>query len=151
MRSNIKSMHEEHSTYGIEVNTLRNFTDAPDVVILVGNPYQIMRLTQGVGYHDGIKPNIDYGAMQAICFELTVVPYLTGDVNISAFCPSTRLLSRWKDEEMAMEMPFDLFLKTVEGVIATIDGTDVKKRKKEIKKRFDEKGKLLDLNLNGPY
>ncbi|AMP20648.1 hypothetical protein AZF37_05165 [endosymbiont 'TC1' of Trimyema compressum] len=89
--------------------------------------------------------------MQAICSELTVVPYLTGGVNISAFCPSTSLLSRWKDDEMAMELPFDLFLNTVEGVMATIDGTDIKKRKREIKNRFDEKGKSLNLNLNGPY
>ena len=68
MRHSIKSLHDEHSTYGIEVNTLKNFTEAPDVVILVGNSYQIMRLTQGVGYHHGIKPTIDYGGYASNLF-----------------------------------------------------------------------------------
>ncbi|AMP20649.1 hypothetical protein AZF37_05170 [endosymbiont 'TC1' of Trimyema compressum] len=48
-------MYDEHNTYGIEVNALKNFTEAPDVVILVGNPYQIMRLNQGIGYHNGLN------------------------------------------------------------------------------------------------
>lgn len=151
MRSNIKSLHNENSTYGMAVGPLSAFKTAPDVVQLVGNPYQIMRLTQGVVYHSGVKPKLDYAAMQAICSELTTVPYTTGDINISSFCPSTRLLARWKDEEMAMGMPFDSFLTTVEGVMATMDGTDVKKRKKEIMKRFKDKGKTLDINLDGPY
>lgn len=61
-----------------------------------------MRLVQGYEYAAGVKPDIDLGAMQAVCSELTAGPLLRGSLNVSVLCPSTRMLARWSDAEMGV-------------------------------------------------
>lgn len=41
--------------------------------------------------------------------------------------------------------PFERFQSVVEGVIATINTTDIKRRKDEIKQRFAKKNKEINL------
>jgi uncharacterized protein (DUF169 family) len=152
LRSGIRSLHREGAaTYGIVLAPLAEMKLQPDVVLLIADAYQTMRLTQGWVYANGSKPAIDYGAMQALCSEVTVVPYLTGEMNISALCPSTRILARWKDDEMAVGVPFERFALTVEGVIATINTTDLKQRKEQIVARFGERGAELPVSLHDDY
>lgn len=135
------------STYGVYSSPLGTITQAPDVVILIVNPYQAMRIQQGYVYETGGRLELHSSAMQALCVDATVEPYLTGKMNLTVFCPSTRLLAKWNDDEMAIGMPFEHFTKMVEGVIATINSTDLVKRKEEIVNRFKEKGKDLELNM----
>lgn len=133
-------------TFGIAVSPLKEFTTTPDVVIFIANPYQVMRIQQGYMYHEGGRIEITGAAMQAICAEATVEPYLTGRLNITTLCPSTRFLAKWKDEEMAVGIPFEKFQNIVEGVIATINTTDIKKRKEKITERFKFKNKSFEFN-----
>jgi len=152
MREQIVSLHRTGvKTYGVLVAPLAEMDVTPDVIILAVNPYQTMRIVQGYVYQYGKKPELNYGAMQAICSEATVVPYVTGELNISCLCPSTRLLAKWGDEEMVVGLPYEHLQHTVEGVIATINSTDVKKRKEEIIERFKQRGKELPLDLNSDY
>lgn len=120
MRSGIKSLHREPvSTYGVAIVPLKECKQKPDVIIMVTNAFQTMRLLQGYEYETGIKPTIDMGAMQGLCSELTVSPYLTGEMNVSVMCPSTRMLCKWSENDMGVGIPFELFEKIVEGVVAT--------------------------------
>lgn len=135
------------STYGVYTSPLGSMAMVPDVVILVVNPYQAMRINQGYVYELGGRIAINSAAMQAVCVDVTVEPYLSGKMNMTTFCPSTRMLAKWKDEEMAIGIPFESFVKTVEGVIATINSTDIVKRKEEIMERFSQKGKELKLDM----
>ncbi|NLL59024.1 MAG: DUF169 domain-containing protein [Firmicutes bacterium] len=152
MREQIVSLHRTGvKTCGVLVAPLAEMDVFPDVIILVVNPYQTMRVVQGYVYQYGKKPALNYGAMQAVCSEATVVPYMTGELNISCLCPSTRLLARWGDEEAVVGLPYEHLQHTVEGVIATINSTDVKRRKEEIIERFKQKGKELPLDLNSDY
>ena len=152
MREQIVSLHRTGvRTYGVLLAPLAEMEIIPDVILLVVNPYQVMRLVQGYVYQYGGKPTLNYGAMQAVCSEATVVPYVTGEINISCLCPSTRLLARWRDEEMIVGLPYEHLQHTVEGVIATINSTDLKRRKEEIMERFKQKGKDLPLDLNTDY
>lgn len=147
MRKSIHSFHNENLTvYGLEIRPISEFITSPDVVILVGNSYQVMRIVQGYTYQTGEKPPIDCGAMQAVCSEATVVPYLTGSLNMSVFCPSSRMLSKWADSELVVGLPYEIFAEIVQGVMATINSTDIKKRKDEIEKRFKQMGKTLNLD-----
>ena len=91
----------------------------PDVVIVMTNAYQSMRMVQGYEYGTGKKPAIDMGAMQGMCSELTISPYLTGEMNVSVLCPSTRMLCKWSENDMAVGIPYELFEQIVEGVEAT--------------------------------
>ena len=119
-RSQIHSLHRElPTTYGILVLPLDEFTIAPDVVILMTDAYQAMRLVQGYSYETGFKPEIDLGAMQGMCSECTAYPYLSGSMNVSVLCPSTRMLCGWTHNDMAVGVPFEQYRRVVAGVMAT--------------------------------
>lgn len=120
MREAIKSLHRMPvNTYGIAVTPLKDCTQAPDVIIMMTNALQSMRLVQGYEYFTGKKPVIDMGAMQGMCSELTVSPYLTGEMNVSVLCPSTRMLCKWTENDMAVSIPFEIFEMISKGVAAT--------------------------------
>ncbi len=120
LRRSIKSLHRlQVSTYGVAVVPLKQCIQTPDVVIVMTNAYQSMRIVQGYEYNTGKKPAIDMGAMQGMCSELTVSPYLTGELNVSVLCPSTRMLCKWSEHDMGVGIPFELFEQITEGVVAT--------------------------------
>ena len=120
MREGIKSLHRMPvSTYGLAIVPLRECTRTPDVIIVMTKSLQTMRLIQGYEYFTGKKPMIDMGAMQGMCSELTVSPYLTGEMNVSVLCPSTRMLCKWDENDMGVGIPFELFEMITEGVVAT--------------------------------
>ena len=121
LRSGIKSLHRTGThTYGVAIVPLSQCKKTPDVIISVCNPWQVMRMLQGYEYFTGVKPEIDMGAMQAMCSEATVVPYLTGDINVSVMCPSTRMLCKWEETDMIIGIPYELFEMTVDGVECTV-------------------------------
>ncbi|MCT4662075.1 MAG: DUF169 domain-containing protein [Tissierellales bacterium] len=146
MRSSVPGLYRTGAkTYGMAIGPLENFTKTPDIVVFIVNPYQTMRLQQGYVYKDG-KRLIHTGAsMQALCVEASVEPYMFGRMNITPMCPSTRMLAKWADHEMAVGLPYEYFESTVEGVIATIGTTDLKKRKEEITERFLSKNKKINI------
>ena len=120
LRRSIKSLHRlQVSTYGVAVVPLKQCVQTPDIVIIMTNAYQSMRIVQGYEYNTGKKPAIDMGAMQGMCSELTVSPYLTGELNVSVLCPSTRMLCKWSEHDMGVGIPFELFEQITEGVVAT--------------------------------
>lgn len=120
MRGAIKSLHRMPvSTYGLAIVPLKDCVKTPDVIIMMTNPLQSMRLVQGYEYFTGKKPVVDMGAMQGMCSELTVSPYLTGEMNVSVLCPSTRMLCKWDENDMAVAVPFELFEMITRGVAAT--------------------------------
>jgi len=131
-------------TWGIAVGPLEAFEDEPDVVLILADPYQVMRLQQGNVYRQGGRLTFTGASMQAICAEATVEPYLTGRMNVTPLCPSTRFLARWADSEMAVGIPWEQFMDTAQGVLATLDTTDSPDRKNEIAARLKSRGKTLE-------
>lgn len=120
LRESIKSLHRMPvSTYGLAIMPLSACTQPPDVIVCMANALQSMRFVQGYEYFTGKKTAIDMGAMQGMCSELTVSPYLTGELNVSVLCPSTRMLCKWTENDMAVGIPFELFEMITEGVVAT--------------------------------
>lgn len=111
---------EPFSVHGVAVVPLGKCERTPDVVIMVVNSYQAMRLVQGYAYHTGRKPEIDLGAMQAMCSEVTASPYITGEMNVSVMCPSTRMLCKWGESEMLVGIPYELIETVASGVEATV-------------------------------
>lgn len=120
MREAIRSLHRMPvSTYGLAIVPLSECTRTPDVIICMTNTWQSMRLIQGYEYFTGKKPAVDMGAMQGMCSELTVSPYLTGEMNVSVLCPSTRMLCKWTENDMGVGIPYELFEMITEGVVST--------------------------------
>lgn len=58
--------------------------------------------------------------MQAMCSEVTASPYITGEMNVSVMCPSTRMLCKWDESEMLVGIPYELIETVASGVEATV-------------------------------
>ncbi len=148
LRQSINSLHRFlPETHGVVIKPLADFTVAPDVILVICQACQAMRLLQGEVWYSGKKPVLDMGAMQGVCSEATVTPYLSGEINLSVLCPSTRTLCQWQDGELAVGIPTEKFPAIVEGVFATLEATESKKRRREIADRFMAAKRELPLAL----
>lgn len=130
----------DHNAYGIMVKPLETFDEEPDVVIIVSNPYNIMRVIQGYSYYYGIKSSFKMTGNQAICSESTAYPYLSNDINISMMCIGTRHKSGWTDNELSVSFPFCRFAKIVDGIVSTLNIMDNNHKKRTIEKKMHDSG-----------
>jgi len=141
----------EHRIYGVVIKPLQDYEIEPEVVIIILNPYQAMRIIQGYAYHYGVHKNIKMAGNQGICSECTAVPYETNDLNISTLCSGTRLLAKWDVSELAIGMPFNMFGNIVDGVMKTLNPTEPDSTKREISLRAKEKGRNIDIEFGKNY
>ena len=125
-----------HQAYGILVKPLENFATEPDTVLMVCTPYEAMRLIQGYTHQFGYYGNFKMAGNQAICSECTAYPFESGNINISMLCAGTRYMAGWKEEELAVGMPFHLFEPLVEGLWQTLNPTEPDRKKKKIEERL---------------
>lgn len=125
---------------GIAVMPLENFEEAPDVVVVVGSSYNVMRMIQGHGYFNGYTNNLRTVGLQAVCQDLTTYPYNTKDINISLLCPGTRLVANWVENEIGIGIPFEKWYEVVQGVIETTNPFERDDKKKAIEARLIERG-----------
>jgi len=148
-----KSVQEEVTylptgTYGVIVAPLKAAVK-PDIVIMIVNPYQAMRITQGYAYHMGIAKNIKFTGNQGICSECTAAPYINQDMNVSLLCANTRFSAQWQEYEMAIGLPFDMFEKLVFGVLKTLNASEPDKRKVKMMDLNDKYD--IDISLKTSY
>lgn len=149
IRDNL-NYNTETEIYGLVVRPLEQFDSVPDVILVVTNPYNVMRILQGYAYHNGAPPQINMLGNQAICLESTVQPYLSKGINVSVMCIGTRHRSGWKDEEMVVGISGEKFTSTVNGLVATINPMENNANKKRIEDRFRESD-LGDIDLRYNY
>lgn len=125
---------------GIAVMPLEDYKEGPDVVIVVGSSYNVMRLIQGHGYFNGYTNNLRTVGLQAVCQDLTTYPYNTEDINISLLCPGTRLVADWVPNEIGIGIPYAKWAEVVQGVIETTNPFERDANKKAIIARLEERG-----------
>lgn len=125
-------------TYGIIVKPLELFEEEPNLVLMVSNSKNVMRIIQGYTYVFGMKPNFNLTGNQAVCVECSSYPLMTDDINISLFCSGTRFHAKWKDTEVAVGMPFHIFSKVVEGIRLTVNAVETDQRKIEIIRELEK-------------
>ncbi|MDD7762251.1 MAG: DUF169 domain-containing protein [Firmicutes bacterium] len=130
--------------YGIAVFPLKEFTIEPDVVLIVGIPYIVMRFIEGYAYKHGYTNNFKSCGLQAVCHDMTTYPYNTDDINITMLCPGTRLCCSWDESEMGMGIPWSKWYDTCEGIKATTNPFVRNAGKKTIAKKLEERGKSAD-------
>lgn len=141
----------DHKIYGIVVKPLQCFEEEADVVIMIVNPYQAMRIVQGYSYHYGIAKNIKLTGNQGLCSECTATPYENNDLNISLLCANTRLAAKWNDNEMGVGMPFHMFSTIAKGIIQTLNPSEPNSRKRKITEYAKEKEIDIDVELGTSY
>jgi uncharacterized protein (DUF169 family) len=128
----------KHQAYGIMVKPLINFTTEPDIVLIVCTPFEAMRLIQGYTHQFGYYGNFKMAGNQAICSECTAYPFESGNINISMLCAGTRFMAGWKEEELAIGLPFHLFVPLVKGLWLTLNPTETDLKKKRIESRITQ-------------
>ncbi|HYE83547.1 MAG TPA: DUF169 domain-containing protein [Clostridia bacterium] len=141
----------DHQAYGVIVMPLEKFEVQPDVVIYIVNPYQSMRILQGYAYHHGAAKNIKLVGNSGMCSECTATPYDTNDMNMSLLCSNTRFAAKWKDNELGIGMPFNMFEKVHDGVIKTINACEPNERKMKIIARCKDAGREMDISMDSNY
>ncbi|WP_432664992.1 DUF169 domain-containing protein [Wukongibacter baidiensis] len=141
----------DHEIYGVVVMPLEKFDTEPDVVVMIVNPYQAMRVVQGYSYSYGVAKNVKFTGNQGLCSECTATPYETNDLNVSLLCANTRLAAKWSDEEMGLGVPFHMFNTIADGIMKTLDPSDPNSKKREIIERAKNRDIDIDVNLGTSY
>lgn len=130
-----------HKCVGVEIMPLEDFTDRdPDMVIIVTNPFNSMRIVQGYAYHFGQLKNIKMSGMCAICQDCTSYPFEKNTINLSMLCSGTRCVSQWGKDEMGIGIPYHYLDKIVSGILNTVNPMENNKDKKIISNKLDTNG-----------
>ncbi len=138
--------HCQHKAYGAMVKPVEEFNESPDIVIIVTNAYNVMRILQGYTYKFGTYKNFKIIGNQALCSECTAYPFESNNINISALCAGTRFMAGWDKDELGIGMPFNIFTEVVDGVYSTINIMEPNEDKKIIEEKLN-KSKRRDLKI----
>lgn len=131
----------KQKAYGVILKPLEEYLSVPDVVIMVANPYNIMRLIQGYTYTYGTYNNFKLIGNQAFCSECTAYPFESNNINISTLCAGTRYMAGWSKDEMALGIPFNKFSGMIEGLYNTINIMEPNEDKTIIAEKLREAGR----------
>lgn len=126
--------------YGVVVQPIEYYNEAsvPDLVIIICNPREGMRIMQGYSFNFGITKNICMSGNQGICSEITAYPLINNTINVSFLCSGTRYLANWNQDEVAVGMPFAMFSEVIDGIYKTINSIEMDERKQQIEKNLNE-------------
>lgn len=88
----------------------------PDLVIIQGTPFNIMWILMANNFNKGDRGSFSTAVSQGICVDVTVIPLLTGNVNISLGCYGSRNATDEQHEEMLAGIPFALLPNIIEAL-----------------------------------
>lgn len=90
----------------------------PDLVLVYGNPAQIVRMVQASLYHHGGAVESAFSGRCA-CSQSIIHPYLSGRCNVVLPAQGERLFAMTADDEMAFAVPRGEFSHVAEGLEVT--------------------------------
>lgn len=137
--------------FGVLIEPIEKMNDFPDVIIVVANPYNSMRMIQGYAYCYGMPKSINMIGNQAICLECTARPCAIKDMNVSMLCIGTRHRAGWKDKEMAIGIPKDQFADVVTGLMSTLNQMESDSNKEIIDKKLKSKNIPFEIHYGYNY
>ena len=140
----------DHKVLGMEIQPLGQFEEEPDVVILIGNAFQMMRLVQAYAYKFGFEHSFKSLGNQAMCSECTASPYMKNGINLSMLCAGTRE-SGFADDELALGIVYNQLHSLLDGLCSTVTPVESNMRKKKILEKSKELGVEIDLEFNKDY
>ena len=141
-----------HQALGVMIKPLADHREPAHVVLLVGEPYQMMRIVQAYTYHYGYQTRFQTAGNQALCSECTAHVFENNTINHSLLCAGTRFMAGWDDTEMAVGFPFGMLENIVDGLYATLNPTEPDRKKRRIEKRMkEEKREDLEIEYGRNY
>ena len=103
-------------TYATLYAPLEKTPFTPQVIILVANPWSMLKLSQSTLFRLGGRINAEFAGIQSVCSDACAQTYLSGRVNFSLGCDGSRKFSGIGDSEMVMGIPAELLPEIVEGL-----------------------------------
>ncbi|HMK46630.1 MAG TPA: DUF169 domain-containing protein [Methanocella sp.] len=95
----------EEEIYATVYAPLEKATFQPDVVVIIGNPAQLLRIAQANLYALGGRNYVDFAGIQSVCADAVAEPYITGDVNATFGCDGSRKYAKIADDELIVGIP----------------------------------------------
>lgn len=137
---------------GAIIKPLEQFEKKPDMVLIVTNTYNAMRIIQGYTCEFGLQQEMCMCGNQAICVECTSNPYVRNSINISMLCSGTRFYAQWGQDEVGIGIPINKFHQLVRGVRKTVNSVENDKEKERIIQGLKLLGKSTeDIQMNYTY
>lgn len=103
----IRPSLKEGSTIATAVSPLSKATLQPDVVVITAIPEQAFWIVPAAAtFQKGGRVTADMAAVQASCADSTIIPYITGNINISLGCFGCRKTTDILPEEMLVGVPY---------------------------------------------
>lgn len=143
--------YSQKQAFGVLIQPLEAYETQPEVIVIVTQPYNAMRILQGYAYHYGAPKGISMLGNQAVCLECSARPYVTQDINVSLLCTGTRHKALWGKDEMAVGIPASRFSMVVDGIFNTINIMEDDENKKRIAQRLEENGIPFDMRYQYNY
>jgi uncharacterized protein (DUF169 family) len=122
---------ETGSVVAVAVSPLSKAKIEPDVVVIIGTPEQVYWvLPAATTFSVGGRITVDMASVQASCADSTVLPYVTGNVNISLGCFGCRKATDIAPEHMLVGIPMSKMPDIVAAVRKMGEGPIPKSRAK---------------------
>ncbi|MDW7733419.1 MAG: DUF169 domain-containing protein [Methanolobus sp.] len=125
-----RSELEESSTIATVVGPLKEFGFEPDVVVLVDLPETLYWLVPAATYFEGGRQAFSTASFQATCVDSTIIPLITGRMNMSLGCYGCRRSTDIENEEMIVGIPYANLEKMLEALEKIHEGPMQKARAK---------------------
>jgi uncharacterized protein (DUF169 family) len=88
----------------------------PDVIVFNIRPVELMRFVQAYQFITGKRVLANMGGLRSVNSDLIVRPYLTQELNISAYCLGSRIIASYEANRLGLGIPYKLFEEIVIGM-----------------------------------
>ena len=107
--ANVYRLGDDGKKYaGVFISPLETFTEEPDVVVVYGNPAQMMRFIHANAYDTGEKTTADTVAEGAMCSAIGFAKG-TGKPTVGFPCAGDRIFGGTQHHELVYAAPYALF------------------------------------------
>jgi uncharacterized protein (DUF169 family) len=89
----------------------------PDVVVILGNPKQLLKIAQSSIYEKGGRNNVSFSGIQSVCADAVAQPYNTNEMNASFGCDGSRKFAKIADDELVVGIP----IAKLEGFVEALE------------------------------
>jgi len=136
------------SVKAVVAGPLKDFPMQPDVVVVESVPEHIMWLGLAANYKEGGRLTFNSSIFQAECVDVTTVPYLTGEVNMTPGCYGCRQATDTPPEHMFIGIPAKLLPEIVESLEALSKKAMKAVREKSVYALYTKGSKYNRENIN---
>jgi uncharacterized protein (DUF169 family) len=118
---------ESGKTFATIYAPLETATFYPHVILIVGEPRQMLKLAQTTLYRLGGRITAEFSGIQSVCSDATAQTFLTGRPNYSLGCDGSRRFSGIEDSEMVMGFPAEILPEIVHSLTIVTQAPGSKK------------------------